>query len=480
MRLRITELAEIIGGELVSKVRERVISGISTDSRTVKPGAVFFALKGERFDGHNFVQEVVKKGAVAVVVRKNFSKRICFQLGGKAGVIRVRDPLYGLGELARYHRAGLGIKVVGITGSVGKTTTKEITALILSQKFRTEKSLGNFNNLVGVPMTIFGVKKGIEALVLELASNQPGEIARLSEIAQPNMGIITRIGEVHLEGLRNLEGVEREKRALASGLGAEGTFIFNLNDTRVARIGRGFAGKRIGYGVKARTFKGLTQTVLADGIKVLRKKNEIAQRVQVQVLGDRREKAEVEVKGFGEHLVENALAGIGAGLAMGMELEEMVNALESFELIAGRGRLERVKDGVWLLDDSYNASPISMKQALNSFAYYLNLLRGRGILVLGEMMELGDYARLAHKHLGRLLRGIKFDALYYVGGYVEELFSGLGKEKMKKAVWAKNLEELNRSLEDEILGGELVLVKGSHRVGLWRIADWLRGREDAL
>jgi len=121
-----------------------------------------------------------------------------------------------------------------------------------------------------------------------------------------------------------------------------------------------------------------------------------------------------------------------------------------------------------------------MKQALNSFAYYLNLLRGRGILVLGEMMELGDYARLAHKHLGRLLRGIKFDALYYVGGYVEELFSGLGKEKMKKAVWAKNLEELNRSLEDEILGGELVLVKGSHRVGLWRIADWLRGREDAL
>jgi len=480
MRLKITELAEIISGELISGSQERIISGVSTDSRAVKPGEVFFALKGERFDGHNFVQEVVKKGAVAVVVRRGFSQKICSRLGAKAGVIGVGDTLYGLGELARYYRAELGIKVVGITGSVGKTTTKEITALILSKLFRTERSLGNFNNLVGVPITILRTKKRTEVLVLELATNQPGEIARLSEIAQPNSGIITRIGEVHLEGLKNLEGVEREKRALAGGLGSGGTLVFNLNDPRVARIGRGFAGKRIGYGFKARIFKELEQAVLADGIEVLRKKDEIVQRFQVQVMGDKREKAEVEMKGFGEHLVENALAGIGAGLAMGMGLDEMVNALVDFELIAGRGRLERVKNGVWLLDDSYNASPVSMKQALNTFAYYLNIVGGSGILVLGEMMELGDYARLAHKEIGRVLRGVRFDALYYLGKYGQELFSGLGKEKRKKAVWTKNLEELKELLEDKLLGDELVLVKGSHRVGLWRIADWLRGREDAL
>jgi len=476
MKISLKMLAQVIGGELVQGKPGQVVSFVSTDSRAVKPGSVFFALKGDKFDGRQFVKEAMKKGAKAAVVGKDFNE----QVEPGLGLIKVNDPLYALGEFARYQRAQLKIKVVGVTGSVGKTTTKEMTALILSRKFRTAKSPGNFNNLIGLPLAIFGIDQKTQVAVLELASNQPGEISRLAEIAQPDIGVIVRIAAVHLQGLKDLEGVEREKRSILSALAPGGIFIFNLNDPRLCRLALGFAGTKIGFGLKARPLKSAAMNVLADRFRLRRKEDGFGQRFKVKVKAKKNKSAEFEIKGVGGHLIENALAAVSVGLAMGIDLRDSAAALKEFELIQGRGRLERTKKGVWLIDESYNANPESMAAALKLFSEY-SRLAGRGkTLVLGEMAELGDYSAQAHRELGELLSKTAFNRLYYLGGCWEEMSSGLGETSGRKVKSFTELSALKAELEKELEPGELVMVKGSHITGLWQIADWLRESQDAL
>jgi len=475
MKIKIKELAQVIGGEVRQGNPALMLKGVGTDSRNISRGRVFFALIGERFDGHQFVKEAAQKGAIAAVVKTGFKQK----LPGNFGLIQVPDPLFALGELARCRRAKLGIKVAAITGSVGKTTSKEMTALILAKKFKTAKTQGNFNNLIGLPLTIFEIPERTEVAVLELASNQPGEIARLAEIAQPDLGVITRIAEAHLEGLENLEGVEKEKRALVSALGANGIFIFNLSDPRLSRLAQGFAGRKIGFGLGAKGCQDAEMTVRADQIQVFIKGGEPAQRFQLKISGKKKETGMVEISGLGEHLVENALAAIAVGKALGISLKECARALLEFKPIPGRGKLERIRQGLWMIDDSYNSNPASVKQALKVFSEYRRYIPGEKILILGEMKELGKASCQAHQDLGGFLTKVDFDQLHYLGGYQKELAAGLGKRLSRKLKIARDLKQLKARLEREVkdeLRGGLILIKGSHIIGLWKIAGWLRGR----
>jgi len=468
MKLDLHTLALVMGGKLSRGNPGMTVSGVSTDSRSIKPGSVFFALKGENFDGHKFVRAAAKKGAKAAVVQKGFGEKV-----RGMGLIELRDPLFALGELARFERAGLKARVIGVTGSVGKTTTKEMIAAALMKKFRTAKSPGNFNNLIGLPLAIFGIDKKAEAAVLELASNRPGEIARLSEIAQPDIGVITRIAPVHLQGFRDLDGVEKEKRALAACLGPKGVFIFNLNDERLCRIALGFAGEKVGFGVKRTKFKGARILVWAEQISMCRSGGGLVQKFKVKTSASMDKSEPMEVKGMGEHLVENALAAAATGLAMGLTLGQIASGLKKFEPVRGRGGLEKTPAGVWLIDESYNANPESMRRALSVFSQCGRFVKGKKILVLGEMAELGEYSEESHFDLGAHLHKVAFNQLYYLGDFSRELKKGLGRIKADAKV-AKGLEELRENLKDTLAPGDLVMVKGSHVTGLHKIADRLR------
>lgn len=463
-------LARVMAGELVSGRPGQLITGVSTDSRIVRPGQIFFALRGENFDGHKFVSQCAGKGASAAVVEKKFRGRVPRGFG----LVKVNDVLFALGELAGFVRARRRLKVVGITGSVGKTTVKEMAALALAGRYRVAKSPGNFNNLLGVPLAIFGIGDKAEAAVLELASNRPGEIARLAQIAQPDIGLITKIAPVHLQGLADLNGVETEKRALLSSLGPGGTFIFNLRDERLRRLALGYAGRRIGFGFCAPGLEDVEMQVQSEKVRMAGTAAGLVQKFQVRVSGLMRGSHLIELKGAGEHLIENALGAAAVGLALGVELDELAAALKKFEPMAGRGKLERLKKGIWLLDESYNANPESMRWSLSAFEAYGRFLGGRKILVLGEMAELGDYADEAHEALGRYLRRISFNQLYYLGGFQKQLVSGLGRVAAAKLVIAGDLGEMEKLLLAGVRPGDLVMIKSSHAIGLWRVAEGLR------
>jgi len=471
MKIRLKELAEVIGGEVRQGKPGLMLNGVSTDSRAVSRGNVFFALKGERFDGHQFVKDVEQKGAFAAVVRRDFSCK----LSRDFGLVSVSDPLYALGELARFKRAGMKAKVIGITGSVGKTTTKEMVSLVLSEKFKTVKSEGNFNNLIGVPLTILKIPVDTEVAVLELASNQRGEIARLSEIAQPDIGVITRISEAHLMGLKDLDGVEREKRALMGALGTGGIFVFNSGDPRLCRLAMGFAGRKAGFGLRGERLRVAEIAVIGGKIqKVIQ-----GQKFLVRVLGKKEERSLVEICGLGEHLVEDALCAIAVGRILGVSLKQSGERLKCFKPMPGRGSLENIWKGVWLLDESYNANPESMRQALKVFSEYSRMISGKKILVLGEMLELGESGAKSHQELGEFLQDIPFDELFYTGSFEKELALGLGKYAGKKLRMCKSLEQIEEALKLEFCEGleqGLILLKGSHGIGLWNLARALRER----
>ena len=477
MRLKLNKLAQIIGGELRGDAN-KISLGVSTDSRTLKKGEVFFALKGERFDGHKFLKEAERKGACAGVVKRGYPASSVKNLP----LIYVSDPLFALGELARYWRAKMPVKVVAITGSVGKTTTKELCKLVLSQEFKVLTSPGNYNNLIGVPLTIFQLKPSHQILILELATNSPGEIARLSDISQPEVGIITRIAGVHLEGLKDLDGVEKEKRALVSALGSRGCFIFNFTDLRLWRIAMGFAGKKIGFGLRGKkpVFADLFITALPS--RLIEKDGIFWQSFKLKIASGSK-KPQVypaKIQGAGKHLLENALSAIACGLALGISPKKAVRALEKFTPLSGRGKLEKISERLWLLDESYNANPQSMSRALETLELYARKLGLRKVLVLGDMKELGDWEKQAHIQLGRELANSGFDRLFYLGEAQRWLAEGLKKRDLSRFYPAQSLKELKSILEPELALGGIFLVKASHIVGLGKVAEWIRERSNAL
>ena len=450
------EIAEATGGSMIGEPGA-LATGVSTDSRAVARGELFVALRGERFDGHDFVSAAAERGVGIFLVDETWQGAHPLPLGSAAVV--VPDTLKALGDLAAWHRRRFKITVVAITGSNGKTTTKEMLARILTQTGPGLKTEGNLNNLIGLPLTLLRLSGRERWAVLELGMSEFGEIDRLAEIALPDLGIITNVFPAHLETLGSVEGVARAKGELFLRLQPGGWAVYNVDDPLVAKSPTPAFVNRLTFGLRG-------AEVSSASIKTLGKKGESF------TLRFPNEETQVLLAAFGRHNVYNALAAAAAAHALGVSAELIRLGLEEFTPYDKRFQLEELS-GVVLIDDSYNANPASMAAALETLREVRE--EGRAAAVLGDMLELGAGTEEAHRELGRLAAGC-VERLYLLGdlaGLVAEgaLAAGFAPDAL---LLARDHDELSRELLDWVRPGDCVLVKGSRGMRMERVAQAMR------
>ncbi|MBI2359875.1 MAG: UDP-N-acetylmuramoyl-tripeptide--D-alanyl-D-alanine ligase [Deltaproteobacteria bacterium] len=446
----VEEILSATGGKIVRDGGARSFGEIFTDSKKVTKGAVFLALKGERLDGHAFLKGAVRRGAACLVIHSRQPR----EAPGGATVIQVRDTLRALGDLARYRRMKIAPKVLAITGSNGKTTTKEMVAAILERgslrgrplRGSILKTEGNFNNLVGLPLTLLRLKKRDRVAVVELGTSRPGEIARLSEIAAPDIGLVTSVAPAHLAGLSSLAGVAKEKGALYRGLKPDGIAVINLDDPWVRRLGGRFKGEKVTYGRDG--------DVRAESLEPL---GPGGAEFTLRVGGGRRR---VRLRLCGEHNLANSLAAAAMARGLGVGMDAMRLGLESMRAFPMRMAVERW-GGVGVINDAYNANPASMKAALKALSHIK--ARGEKIAVLGDMLELGTAARRNHIELGRQAARFGIDRLYLLGAQAGQVKEGAVRGGMSedRVVVGKSHRQMARMLEKRLRGGDWLLFKGS-------------------
>src|ERR1700684_3721086 len=390
MKLTLARIAGFVSaaGEFAP---EEVAQAYSIDSRTVGPGQLFFAVKGERLDGHDFVESALEKGAVAAVVRKD-------QLGRypqKTRLLTVADTLVALQTLATAVRKVWGKPLIAVTGSAGKTTTKEAIAHVLSTRLRVLKSEGNFNNHFGLPLMLLKLEPEYDVAVIEMGMSHAGEIRALARIAQPEIGVVTNVAPVHLEYFDSLAGIARAKYELVESLPASGTAVLNADDEYVSQFGRGFKGKVVKYGT----------TAIAD-VRAENVRSEGAEGVQFDIVTPGgREHARLPL--VGEHNVLNALAAVAVGLSRGLKLAETVAALATLAPPDKRGQVRQLGN-ITVINDCYNSNPKALHAMVDALAA---MKARRRIVVAGEMLELGAAAAEMHRDAGKHIAEKKIHAL---------------------------------------------------------------------
>lgn len=449
------------GGRLLSGRIETGLQRICTDSRVIKTGDLFVALRGENFDGHAYLAQALEKGAAGLVVEREPEKM------PSVPVVLVPDTLRALGDLAAYRRSLMpDLKVLAITGSCGKTTVKEMLAAILGRKYKVLKTEGNFNNLIGLPLSLLPVELGHEFAVLEMGMNQPGEIARLTEIADPDIACITNVQDAHLAGLSDINGVARAKGELFAGIKTWGRLVVNADDKRVQGIARRCSQKQITFGRKLRAdIRGLR----------LRGLGERGMSFTLRIGGN---EARVKMRGLGAHNVQNALAAAGMAHAAGLQLKDIVAGLESFAPFEKRLQVQRLNGGIRLVNDTYNANPSSVLAALETLRQMDH--SHKKVIILGDMLELGAQSVAAHQAIGRQVALMGFDALLAVGDFAENLIAAAWKDGMSRetAKVFTNKGQISVWLRQEITAGGLktgdwVLVKGSRGMRMETITHGL-------
>jgi len=453
VNLDLQYIAQVTGGRLTPAAARGTVTGISTDSRTLEPGELFVPLRGERFDGHDFLTLAVRRGAAACLSEDVIA-------GFPVPVIQVADTMTALGDLAAARRREFAGPVVAVTGSSGKTTTKEMLAAILGQQAPGLKTEGNFNNLIGLPLTLFRLEPGQSWAVLEMGMSARGEIARLAEIARPDVGIITNVGPAHLETLHGLDGVARAKGELFVALRAGGTAVINADDERVARLPVANGVRRLLYGASAAA-EVRAEAIVAAGAAVS---------FRLLLPGGA---WPVLLQVAGRHNVENALAAAAAALALGTPATTIVRGLEAFRPVRGRMEVVNLAAGVVLLEDSYNANPLSMRAALTALDEMGG--SGRRIAVLGDMLELGSSAAELHRQVGAAAAA-HCDLLFLLGEMASETAAGARQGGMPAAgvqIVASHAEAAAR-LRALLRPGDRVLVKGSRGMQMEKVSAALR------
>jgi len=459
-RLTLEEVIGIIqplrgGGSVPFRVP---IGTVTTDSREVAEGSLFVALPGSRTDGTEFVEEAFAKGALAAIVPEERAVKVPAALLADHPVFVVRNPVEALGDLARGHRMRLrGIPLVGVTGSSGKTSTKELLVTLLSRGRRVLHNPGNRNNLIGMPLALLALSDEDDVAVLEMGTNSPGEIGKLASIALPDIGIVTNIGPAHLEGLGNLEGVSREKGDLFRALGESGTAIVNATDLRVVREAGRCRAAKVFYGVALSEFSGRILSM-----------DDTRMRIVVRTPSG---EFSSDLPMAGEHNLMNAMAAAAAAYTLGMRPREMENGFASAS--PGRGRFQTIplRGGGLLLDDSYNANPASMEAAIRNLEA---LRKGRRVVaVLGTMLELGAASPASHFRIGHLLAGAEVDRLITHGEDADSIARGAvqGGMDASRVTYVPDRERLLDTVFAALREGDLVLVKASRGIRLDEISD---------
>ena len=452
----LSDICEATGGRVIQEGRLARFTGVSIDSRMVADGDVFVAIVGDRHDAHTFISEVVARGAGCVVAE---AKRLGRMPAG-AAFVAVSDTTKALGLLASFHRRRLPVRVLCLTGTNGKTTTKEMLFLVFSTTFSTLKTKGNLNNHIGLPLTLLSLNAAHQWALCEAGMNHPGEIAYLAGLARPQIGLITNVGRGHLEGVGSIEGVAAAKRELLESMQG-GVAVLNADDPLVARMAEGFPGEVLFFGLGDRA------DVRAEGIRPTPEGQEFT----LSLSGRR---VAVALRAFGRHMVENACAAAAAGHAAGIPPEKIAAGLSEFSPVAGRLVPRPLPSGASLLDDTYNANPQSMAAALET----LKAVAGgrRAFAVLGDMFELGAYASEEHKKLGRLAGSLGLSGLFVTGDFAGETARGAKAAGMPEdRIFSGGRDEVIRSLSSALADGDWVLVKGSRGMAMETIVSALLG-----
>lgn len=455
--LKCKEIVAAVSGQLLQGSEDKEISSISTDTRKMRQGDMFIALSGDRHDGHDFIPRAVAKKASAFIVSREDVK-----VPSSLPVILVRDTTKALQELARFHRKRFtDLKVIAITGSAGKTTTKDMLAGILTGEYTVLKTAGNFNNHIGVPLTLLELEGNEDFAVLELGMSSIGEIRLLSRISIPDIGIITNVGPSHLEELGDVENVARGKRELVEELPPEGIAVLNYDNKYVRRMAAHFPGKVIYYGFN------LDADIAVSEIK----EREKGSRFWLDYEGG---EVELFLTKPGRHNVYNALAALAAAREFDIGWAQIQDGLNRVEYSDLRMDMSEA-GGIKIINDTYNANPLSVRAALN-------VLSGTGtdrkIAVLGDMLELGDFAEEAHLEAGRYAVEQGLDYLISVGELGRLIARGAEKAGLKKerVFTASNNQEAVEFLQEIISAGDAVLVKGSRGMKMEKIVEELEGR----
>jgi UDP-N-acetylmuramoyl-tripeptide--D-alanyl-D-alanine ligase len=458
------ELVAATRGTLNQGRREAGFVGVSTDSRTCQTGELFVPLVGERHDGHDYIPKALDRGVRGVLVEGRIFRRNGHMppLPPDVTAVAVADTLIALGDLAQAWRRRFSLPVVSLTGSCGKTTAKEMIALILSRFFRVLKNELNLNNLIGLPQTLLQLDGTHEAAVVEMGMNRFGEIRRLTEISQPTVGVLLNIYPAHTEGLGCVEGVARAKGELIQALSREATLVYNADDPRVACQAGAFPGRHLGFGFGPH----------AD-LRILDRQSR-GPAGQVLQASWRGASWPITLGAPGGHQAMNAMAAVAVVVALGLPLREATAALADFTAIQRRSHVQDLPSGVHLLNDCYNANPGSMASALSTLAELKGT--GRSAAALGDMLELGAAAAEAHRELGRRAAEVGLDFLVIYGNHRGDVAEGAKEAGLAglqifpvtdKAEGVQLLKEFLRS-------GDWLLVKGSRSMHMEHIVDLLK------
>jgi UDP-N-acetylmuramoyl-tripeptide--D-alanyl-D-alanine ligase len=455
INISIGQLAGMIDVENdISAIRDIKIEGVCIDSRKIEKGNLFFPFKGENVDGHKYVEGAIESGASASLWQKDVPNP-----PENLPVIIVEDVLAALQNLARAYRQELGIKVVGITGSNGKTTTKDMVANLLSVKYKVQKTQGNYNSHIGLPLTILALEEGTEVAVLEMGMSGFGEIEELSNIALPDAAIITNIGESHLQDLGSREGIAKAKLEIISGLKKDGLFVHYGDEPLLnERIDRNWPFKVETFG------QGEGHTLYPIEVKTTDTGSSFKVNAQPDV--------EIVLPVLGEHNIMNALASMLIANELGVEYSEMPRAFENLKLTQMRMEMMEGKRGEKILNDAYNASPTSMRAAIT----LLSGLQGysKKILVFGDMLELGPEEEMFHYEIGKEIKEGKIDLLFTYGNLSKHAAKGASENIGEENVFSfDDKQELAEKLEGILKGDEILLFKASRGMKLEEIIEKL-------
>jgi UDP-N-acetylmuramoyl-tripeptide--D-alanyl-D-alanine ligase len=441
--LTLEDIINATGGKVISGNSD-TFTGVSIDSRTIKEGELFIALRGSRFDGHDFLHEALKTGGGAVV---NFPPT--GPIRGKT-IIHVKNTLTALQELARYMRSKRDVPVIGITGSNGKTTTKELIASILSKRYKVLKNTGNLNNHIGLPLSLTRISEGDEVVVLEMGASAPCDIKELCKIALPDYGVVTNISQAHLEGLKDIETIRKTELELLDYVGVA---VVNADDSFLIEgiHTSDFKGRILRYGIRN------YGEIRATDIRLYERGSAFLLHIGED------ESIEVHPRISGKFNIYNILAAASVGYLFGIDLRDIKDAIDSFTGVPMRLEIKEL-GGVHIINDVYNANPASMEEAIKEL---VRVKKGRAIATLGDMLELGPYGEEAHRNLGRWMSELPVDIFISVG----PLMSFAASEFSGTVYKLENAIEAGKLLKDICKEGDTVLIKGSRGMGMERVLE---------
>lgn len=448
-KLSISDIIKATSGNLIIGTSDCEISSITTDSRKAENGVLFIPLKGEKADGHDFIAQALENGAITL------TERDCTYSDGT--VIKVSDTRKALGDIARYYKMKYPVKSVAITGSVGKTTTKDLVYSVIAQEFKTHKTPNNFNNDIGVPLTVFGIEREHEAAVIEMGMNHFGEISYLADIARPDSAIITNIGMSHIENLGSQEGIFRAKMEMTERFTEKNTLFVNGDDKYLKTICN-TTYKVVRFGM-ADTNDVYAKDIVNNGLMG-------TEFTVVHPDGEFR----CEVRQPGEHNIYNALAAVCAGLNLGISEDKIATGLRECVYTASRLEITGHK-GMEIINDCYNSSPDSVRAALKVMRH---TVKQRRVAILGDILEMGEYAKDAHFELGKSVKEFGVDLLVTAGENAGYIAAGAKDAGLDAVVSYATTDDLKANISGLVKSGDCILIKASHGMEFYKIADEIK------